>query len=112
GRHPEGYHAKLVEALERLRLREGHGDHGGGGPKSIHDLAEVKDATLGELLHYDRHPRLGFVDHFLDRSASLDDFARSTYDERGDFAGQPYQLISAQGGDEGVVELRRDGHVV
>jgi hypothetical protein len=110
GRHAEGYHAKLVEALERLR--QGHGDHGGGGPKSIHDLAEVKDATLGELLHYDRHPRLGFIDHFLDRSASLEDFARSTYDERGDFAGQPYQLVSAQGGDEGVVELRRDGHVV
>ncbi len=116
GRHPEGYHAKLVEALEqkkRRRLEHGHGHgHGDDGPKSIHDLAEVKDESLGELLHYDRHPRLGFIDHFLDGSASLDDFSRSTYDERGDFAGQPYTLVSAQGGDEAVVELRRDGHVV
>jgi predicted glycosyl hydrolase (DUF1957 family) len=109
GRHPEGYHGKLLLALEAKQ--HGHDHGGGGGPKSIHDLATVKDDTLGELLHYDRHPRFGFIDHFLAPEVALAGFASSTYDERGDFAGTPYTLVSATGGDEGIVELRRDGQV-
>ncbi len=113
GRHPEGYHAKLLEALQQKKQHAHDGGHPAHDdkPRSIHDLAVVKDDTLGELLHYDRHLRLGFVDHFLAEGTTLADFARSTYDDRGDFAGGRYQLLGTGGGAEGFALLRREGVV-
>jgi 4-alpha-glucanotransferase len=105
GRHAEGYHGKLREAAAA------HGQHGAGAPRSIHDLAAVKESGLEELLHYDRHLRLGFIDHFLARDTQLDGFARSSYDERGDFAAAPYEVVGTRQGAEAVLELRRKGNV-
>jgi alpha-amylase len=109
GRHPEGYHVKLKRALEDKR--RGHGGHGGEQPKSIHDQVVVKDDHLDELLHYDRHPRLGFIDHFLAEGTTLSQFARSTHEEKSDFPGAAYELIAATGGEAGIVELHRDGWI-
>ena len=95
GRHPEGYHAKLREAARAAA--DPHAP-AGDSPRSIHDLAVVKESGLEELLHYDRHLRLGFVDHFLAPGTALDDFARSTYDERGDFAAGAYEVVSTRAG--------------
>jgi 4-alpha-glucanotransferase len=104
GRHPEAYHAKLREAL---RAQRDTGD-AGQSPRSIHHLAKVKDPGLEELLHYDRNPRLGLIDHFLAPGSRVDELARSEHQERGDFAGAPYALVSAKAG---VCELSRHGRV-
>ncbi len=107
GRHPEGYHGRLREAARAAQ----HGQSGGEGPKSIHDLSVVKDSGLEDLLHYDRHPRFGFIDHFLAPGASLDDLALSKHDERGDFAGGAYRIEATRPGREAVAELVREGAV-
>jgi alpha-amylase len=108
GRHPEAYHRKLLGAAP---------PHAGGdGPRSIHESAQVKEAGLEALIHYDRHPRLSFVDHFLAPGTTLDEFARSTYDERGDFAAAPYDLVGThawqdESGGEAQCELLRTAQV-
>jgi alpha-amylase len=104
GRRAEGYHARLAEAA----LKAGGGE---GAPKSIHDLQAVKSSGLDELLTYDRHPRLAFVDHFLGEDTTLDGLARGRYQEAGDFAGTPYELVSQQADDDVSVVLRRSGEV-
>jgi alpha-amylase len=107
GRHPEGYHGKLRRALAHA---DDHHD-GGDGPRSIHDLAVVKDKNLGEVLHYDRRGRLGFVDQFLAPGTALDTVVRSEHDERGDFAGGVYQVAATHAGAEAAVDLHRAGTV-
>ncbi len=104
GRRPEGYHGKLLEAS---RKQAGHGD----GPVSIHDLNTVKSAGLEELLRYDRHPRLGFVEHFLPPATTLNDLASGRYEELGDFAGAPYDILDKGGAPKPRVLLRRKGLV-
>jgi len=58
-RRPEAYHAKLAAA-------EGGEDGAGGadareaasgGPKTIHDIVNVKEPGLSAILHYDHHER-------------------------------------------------------
>lgn len=107
GRRREGYHAKLREASARAAS----GATGGDGPKSIHDLAEVKEAGLEELLHYDRHPRLGFIDHLYGPEVTLDDFARGDADDRADLATGVYEIAGLRDGAEAAVELTRRGLV-
>jgi alpha-amylase len=106
GRRAEGYHGKLLEAAERA-------SHGAGsGPVSIHDLSAVKSHGLEELLHYDKSPRLGFVDHFLSPSVSLPELARVQYEELGDFAGEPYDVVDHSASSAAArVHLRRQGRV-
>ncbi|HEX4457523.1 MAG TPA: alpha-amylase/4-alpha-glucanotransferase domain-containing protein, partial [Polyangia bacterium] len=104
GRRPEGYHGKLLEAS---RKQAGHD----AGPVSIHDLNTVKSAGLEELLRYDRHPRLGFVEHFLPPATTLNDLASGRYEELGDFAGAPYDILDKGGAPKPRVLLRRRGVV-
>ncbi len=108
GRRREAYHDKLRSALEQPH---GHGhDHGhGGGQKSIHDLVIVKDRTLGELLTYDRHLKLGFVDHFVPEGTRLEELARGSYRELGDFAAGRYEVrdLGAQDSVASVTLWRR-----
>ncbi|MFH0901233.1 MAG: alpha-amylase/4-alpha-glucanotransferase domain-containing protein [Pseudomonadota bacterium] len=93
GRRRESYHEKLRAASQQAAS----GNHGDGGPKSIHDLSTVKEAGLEEFLHYDRHLRLGFVDHSLRSQTTLEDFAAVKYDELGDFATGAYRIVSING---------------
>jgi alpha-amylase len=110
GRHPEGYHDKLRAALAHAAAPHAT-DAAADGPKSIHDLAVVKDQTLGELLHYDRHDRLGFIDQFLAKTTTLDKLERGDHDERGDFTTGRYTIVERTSGREGQVSLTRRGFV-
>jgi 4-alpha-glucanotransferase len=101
GRHPEGYHARLLEAA-----KSGHKP--GEGPVSIHDLTAVKSAGLEDLLIYDRHPRFSFIEHFFGGDTTLGNVARGSYAEEGDFAAAPFEVMSTTGSS---VLLRRQGHV-
>src|SRR5262249_55574442 len=58
-RHPEGYHAKLRAFAQRQS--SGGDGQGHAEPKSIHDVIQVKEPGLEQLLVYDRHPRYCFV---------------------------------------------------
>ena len=99
-RRDEGYHGRLREAARAEAAP------GGASPRSIHDLARVKEPGLEALLVHDRHLRLGFLDHFLAPGTTLESFANAAYEEAGDFAGGRYQVVSAAGA---VVELSREG---
>jgi alpha-amylase len=106
GRRAEGYHGRLLEAARKSA------GGGGGGPVSIHDLTAVKSAGLEELLRYDRHARLGFVDHFFAGGTTLDGVMRNQYGEDGDFASGVYEVVDMSASAAGAkVLLRRKGKV-
>jgi alpha-amylase len=100
-RHEEGYHQKLRDHEKKGAASDG------GAPKSIHDVIKVKEPGLDKFLVYDRMPRSCFIDHFLPRDASLDQFAGAEPPELGDFAGARYRKISVENG----VQLARTGKV-
>jgi 4-alpha-glucanotransferase len=101
GRRAEGYHGKLLEAAKR-------GEHPAQGVQSIHDLVAVKSAGLEDLLTYDRHGRLAFIDHFFGEDVSLEGVQRGRYEERGDFANGAYRIVETRGAQ---VTLERRGRV-
>jgi hypothetical protein len=68
----------------------------------------VKSAGLEDLLNYDQHPRMTFIDHFLADDTSLDGLARGRYRERGDFASGAYELVAHK---DKSVQLRRRGNI-
>ena len=76
-RREEAYHGKLVEAA----MRQGSS---GGAPASIHDQLRVKEQGLDQVLRYDRHRRVSFLDRFLSPAISWEAFDRIDDEERGD----------------------------
>jgi alpha-amylase len=99
-RREEGYHGRLREAAARAGSPEA------AAPRSIHDMEKVKEAGLEKLLVSDRYLRLAFLDHFLARGTALEAFSRANYEEAGDFAAAPYQVMRV---DPAGVELLREG---
>ena len=99
-RREEGYHGRLREAAARY----GHDE--GAQPKSIHDLAKVKEPGLERLLISDKHLRMAFLDHFYAPGTTLDAVAGCTAEDAGDFVGAPYKIVRANGPE---VELEREG---
>ena len=87
GRRAEGYHQRSYWKAAKRRANKA-----GAGPVSIHDLTAVKSAGLEDLLVYDRHPRMTFIEHFLAEDTTLNNLASGHFDERGDFAGAPYDV--------------------
>ena len=102
GRRAEGYHARLLEALRR------GADRAGEGVQSIHDLVAVKSVGLEDLLNYDQHPRMTFIDHFPADDTSLEGLARGRFRERGDFASGAYELTAHA---DTRIQLRRRGNI-
>ncbi|GDX80416.1 alpha-amylase [Deltaproteobacteria bacterium] len=69
---------------------------------------------LASRLHYDRHVRGGFVDHFFGPETTLQNLRTGRYAEAGDFVGADYQLLAVHddSASEVAVSLARDGNVV
>ncbi|MBM4445785.1 MAG: DUF1926 domain-containing protein [Chloroflexi bacterium] len=103
-RRPEAYHKALTEPVYEEQT-------GGGSIPSIHDLIMVKDEDSLRHLVYDRYLRSSFIDHFFSPATKLEEFANQSYDELGDFVGQPYEFLVEQKGDEVNILLRRSGVV-
>jgi alpha-amylase len=103
-RHKEGYHRKISEIKNtQINPTEKFA--------SIHDLLGVKEEGLEKLLTYDWYRKGSFIDHFLGKNASLDDFTRCQYPEQGDFVNQPYEYeINKKEGSLELV-LSRNGFV-
>ncbi len=68
---------------------------------------------LVERLHYDRHVRGAFVDHFFGPETTLHNLRTGRYAENGDFVGADYQLLNVDDGDgsEVSVTMAKDGNV-
>ena len=86
-RREEAYHGKLAEAA----MRQGSS---GGAPASIHDQLRVKEQGLDQVLRYDRHRRVSFLDRFLSPAISWEAFDRIDDEERGDCASGVYHAES------------------
>jgi alpha-amylase len=86
-RREEAYHGKLAEAAM-------HQGSSGGAPASIHDRLRVKEQGLDQILRYDRHRRVSFLDRFLSPAISWEAFDRIDEEERGDCAGGTYRVES------------------
>lgn len=104
-RREEAYHAKVLE------LSGGDTTQGEeAAPRSIHDIAQLKDEGLADLLVYDPHQRLALVDQFFAADVDLDEIWRCRAPDLGDFRDAHYHLLQASGGS-GHLLLARQGFV-
>ncbi|MGV7220459.1 MAG: alpha-amylase/4-alpha-glucanotransferase domain-containing protein [Nitrospinales bacterium] len=69
-------------------------------PKTIHDAITFKEEGLQNELIYDRYERYSFIDHCLSPETTFENFKDGNYEELGNFAGQPYEVISPTGLEE------------
>jgi alpha-amylase len=98
-RRPEAYHRKVMAGANPQNNNVA----------SIHDRVVFKQAGLDQRLHYDRLPRHGLVDRFLDDAATLEEAVRSELRDHGDFALGVYEAKIRRGPSRVQAELVRDG---
>lgn len=97
GRRQEAYHQKLMQSSSPAVSETGP-------PKSIHDLCHVKEAGLDQMLIYDRHRRVSFMERFLDLDTTWESLDRIDDFDRGNCAQGRYEL-GAWGREPGRVTL-------
>jgi alpha-amylase len=74
--------------------------------------ARMVEPGLADRLHYDRHVRASFLDHFLGPEATLANMRNGRFPEAGDFCGADYQLLHfEESADSVVCGVARDGNV-
>ncbi|MBI5638084.1 MAG: DUF1926 domain-containing protein [Nitrospinae bacterium] len=104
-RRPEEYHQKILDAAGKSAAKKDE-------ILSINDRVVIKEPGLVEKLVFDRHPRYSFIDHILAAPVTADDLRAQNFVEAGDFAGQPYALVSAKTkGQNAVVVMEREGQL-
>lgn len=118
-RRPELYHEAIValaaHAGEQGAVEKGTGEQGQphtetAGARSIHHQATCKQPDLHRRLVYDRWPRKGSVDHFLQPGLTLDRF-RQGEGSIGDFTLGAYAATIRQQSDRCEVRMQRQGRV-
>ncbi len=97
-RYEEGYHSRVNKAGSASKA-EG---------TSIHDTLAAKEEHLERYLHYDRHPRHCFLDHFIAPDVTLEQIVRSDYTELGDFHSGSWEVNQR---DENTILFVRSGEV-
>jgi 4-alpha-glucanotransferase len=112
-RREEGYHQTLREYEQERRKHEAGraDDQQNAGLESPHTTIRTKEPDLDRLLVVDHYQRNSLIDHFLAPGANLESFARSDYEESGDFIEQPYETEVQQDGLGITATLERTGHV-
>ncbi|MFA5065010.1 MAG: alpha-amylase/4-alpha-glucanotransferase domain-containing protein [Dehalococcoidia bacterium] len=106
-RKPEAYHSVLTAG------RDTHQQHqDGSGVRSIHDGVKIKDGDVADWLIYDTLPRSSLVDRFVDRQVEMMDYRKNAFEDRGDFAGQPYLCRIVPGADGLKIVLEREGALI
>ena len=78
---------------------------------SIYELLGSREKGLEKEIHYDPYRRLSFMDHFFENEISLDEFAKSLYEESGDFVGRPYAFVSGSARPPKEISFKRKGFV-
>ena len=76
-------------------------------------ILPVAELGLAARLHYDRHVRASFLDHFLGPEATLQNVRKGRFPEAGDFVGADYQLLKLEETELGDthITVARDGNV-
>ena len=103
-RKPEAYHREIA-AGEKARQKS----EDGGGVLSIHDGVRIKDRDIADWLIYDTMPRSSLVDRFLGSRVILEDYRKNAFEDRGNFAGQPYNCRVVPVADALQINLEREG---
>lgn len=98
-RYKEAYHHKIV-------VREEKSGEDEDGVKTIHDNLLEVDKEISK--DYDWYLKKSAVDHISDGSLNIETFEKSSFNECGDFANQPFEVVK-----EGVksVTLEREGGI-
>jgi alpha-amylase len=112
-RRPEAYHAKLIaheHAAEAEARAADAREAAAGGPKTIHDIVNVKEPGLSAILHYDNHERRSGLVHLLpaDGATTTEDFVKVADRELGNFVSGAFELRTLEADR---VVARRLGHV-
>jgi alpha-amylase len=99
--------AAVIEIEEEEELGDESTDLAG--LPSLH----VTEQGLAARLHYDRHVRASFLDHFLGPEASPQNVRIGRFPEAGDFVGADYQLLKLEQTELGDthITVARDGNV-
>ncbi len=105
-RRRESYHEKILQIAQDRST-----DSQGGGAKTIHERAAVKEEGLQYHLLYDWYTRGSLLDHFLGSGVDLAGFMKSEYYEAGDFVLGMYSMKSRKTGGTAVITLEREGNV-
>ncbi|MCK5833944.1 DUF1926 domain-containing protein [bacterium] len=107
----------IIDVLSRRR--EGYHElvHESNGKKteassSIHDIVRSKESNLEQLIHYDWFERRWLVDHILDPNATPIELRNCDFNELGDFANRPFDIVLGPETNEqkAKVVLRRNGN--
>ncbi len=101
-RIPEAYHEKVKFATTVEKA------HGTG---SIHDAILAKEEGLEKYLIYDWYRHGSFIEHFISRTTTLEDFASMNFLEFGGFSQMEAKPIITKNSDGVDVEFTMDGRV-
>jgi len=108
-RRREAYHRQFTEE-RTVQTDEGIKDR----PTSIHDLERETEEGLMQFLTYDRYERTAFLDRFMPRAITFEEYLEAGLPEYGDFLEGRYLLKSArQDRKKGtaVLEMAREGSI-
>ncbi len=100
-RRKEGYHEKILNPP-----KEHHHDEEG--ISTIHETDISVSQKILEKLKFDWYEKNSFIDHFTDDSISADLFDKCKFNEYGDFANNPFNIVSV---DENQIVLKREGGI-
>ncbi len=103
-RQHEAYHEEIKQLV-------GHEEVNTEGPKSIHNIRNLKEQGLNHFLSYDRYRRSSLLDHFLAPETDIKAFMECKYAEQGDFINQTYDYSKSQKGAQLKLTLFREGAV-
>lgn len=106
-RYYESYHKKILnqEEIQITDIEEEIAEdaiatiHGGG----HEDLSHYK-----EVLKHDWYVKNSFIDHITDKELTIETFSASSFNEYGDFANQPFEILD---GNECQIGFERDGGI-
>lgn len=101
-RRKEAYHDLIME-------KQAH-NTSSDKPVTIHNLVNLKQPGLDQILIYDWHPRYSFLEHFLPTNVlELNRLYKNQYIDLGDFTLEQFSLTKQEAN---TVFLVRDGHLL
>jgi alpha-amylase len=99
-RRPEAYHQTVREAARAATDSNA--------VRSIHDAVTLLDEDLEEVLVYDWHERWCLIEHLLEPTLTIEEFAAGRYEDRGNFA---LEAFSWERPAPRAIALEREGVV-
>ncbi len=102
-RYEESYHKKIEVQVEEPRSSE---EDTSGKIATIHENSLTVDQEIS--LDYDWYMKKSAIDHIVSAGISIEEFAKNSFNEYGDFANQPYEVSKST---KKKLNLKRDGGI-